>query len=192
MKKFTVKDFIAYNNPCFSCGRQIKFQIGFMDLDSRSDQSYLRPTVTKDYVEIDLRITYMNSLKLWIDHKTNKMFTSSPTALTKYLENHKLFLASTCDHCMTHIESQFLEFNMAHGYVSAVGLARETLVVNEASKMYLITSSFIEEQSIITVNNLDRIKPMSPFTLELPLVPLYKLKTRERMLEKINTYLIFS
>jgi len=197
MKKFTVKDFIAYNNPCFSCGHQIKFQFGFMNLDTRSDASYLpKPIVNKDYIEVDLRISYSDSLKLWIEHKTNKFFASSPSAFKDYLNNHKLFLASSCDHCMTTIESQFLEFNLQLGYnlsrVNAVGIAREHLLVNKDDKIHMISSSFIEEKSVISVTSLDRVKPLSPFIMELPLVPLYKLKTKEKMLEKINTYMIFS
>src|SRR5579885_1922150 len=98
MKKFTVKDFIAYNNPCFSCGRHIKFQIGFMNLETHSDISYLKPFVDKDYVQVDLKIAYPknpNYLKLWIDPKTNRTFTTSPSGLKTYLDSHKLFLSST-------------------------------------------------------------------------------------------------
>src|SRR5271167_3698355 len=110
MRKFTVKDFIGYNNPCFSCDNQINFKIGFLDLDVESSSktsysiphagpyipscpiSYLRPTVTPQFTEIDLMITYSDALKLYIFHKTNKILTSSQRGLTKYLESHKLFL----------------------------------------------------------------------------------------------------
>ena len=191
MKKFTVKDFIDYNGPCFSCSRPINFQIGFMDLESRRDMSYLRPVVTNERTEIDLKISYSNSLKLHIAHKTNRFQCNDMAAFANYLMNHKLFLNSTCDHCMTTIESQFLEFN-PKGFVEAVGLAREHLLIQEDSKIHIISSSFLDEKSILQVTSTDRVKPLSPFYMELPLLPLSKLKTRERMLEKINTYLIFS
>jgi hypothetical protein len=163
-----------------------------MELEQRRDMSYLRPTVTTEYTEIDLKITYLNSLKLKIYHKTNKMWCSDSLALVEYLKEHKIFLHSTCDHCMTTIESQFLEFNLAHGYVMAVGLAREHLLVNGGDKLYFISSAFLEEKSIITVTHLDRTKPLTPFTIETPLIPLYKLKTKDRMIDKIKTYMIFS
>lgn len=191
MKKFTIKDFIAYNNPCFSCKRPINFEIGFLDLDRRQE-SFLRPVVTTERTEIDLRVTYHNSLKLWITHKTNKLLSSDIQALTAYLADHKLFLASTCDHCMTQVVSQFLDFNLLQGYVNAVGLAREHLMVHHDNKIYAVSSSFIQEKSLVTVTSLDKVKPLSPFSIETPLLPLYKLKTRERLIEKINTYMIFS
>src|SRR5579885_1964951 len=165
MKKFTVKDFIAYNNPCFSCGEQIKFQIGFMDLEARRDMSYLRPTVTQEYTQVDLRITYSNSLSLKIDHKTNRLTCANMTALEKYLAGHKLFLASTCDKCYTTIESQFIEFNLLQGYVGAVGLAREMLFINYDGKMGLVNSSFIEERSSLSITNMDKTHPLTPFNI---------------------------
>jgi hypothetical protein len=129
MRKFTVKDFIAYNNPCFSCDNQINFKIGFLDLETKADISYLRPTVTPNYTEIDLVITYSDALKLYIFHKTNKILTNSQRGLTRYLSSHKLFLHSTCDRCYTQIESQFLDFNLDKGFVAAVGLSSERLMV---------------------------------------------------------------
>ena len=79
MKKFTVKDFIAYNNPCFSCGSPINFRVGFLDLETKADVSYLRPVVTPNHTEIDLIIKYSTNeaLKLCIFHKTNKIFVGS-------------------------------------------------------------------------------------------------------------------
>lgn len=194
MRKFTVKDFIAYNNPCFSCGNPINFRIGFLDLETKSDVSYLRPVVTPLRTEVDLIIKYSNAeaLKLFIDHKTNKILTNSIRGLTKYLSSHKLFLSSTCDKCHTQIESQFLDINMDKGYIAAVGLSTERLIVMTSDRIYQIVSSFIEEKSTIYVDRLDKANPMHPFTLELPLVPKFKFKDRHHFLSKIKTYMLFS
>ena len=124
MKRFTVKDFIAYNNPCFSCDNAINFRIGFLDLENpQASVSYLRPVVLSTHTEIDLKIKYANSeaLKLYIFHKTNKILTNSNQGLTEYLSRHKLFLSSTCDRCYTQIESQFLEFNIDKGSAIVTG-----------------------------------------------------------------------
>jgi hypothetical protein len=194
MRKFTVKDFIAYNNPCFSCGNPINFRVGFLDLETKADVSYLRPVVTPNYTEIDLIIKYSDAeaLKLYIVHKTNKILTNSNRGLTKYLSSRKLFLASACDKCYTQIESQFLDFNVDKSYVAAVGLSTERLMVNDGTNMYQINSSFIENKSKLLVDKLDRTKPLSPFTLDLPLIPRYRFKNKEHFISKMKTYITFS
>jgi hypothetical protein len=192
MKRFTVKDFIDYNGPCFSCTNPINFRIGFLDLETKTDTSYLRPTVTTNYTEIDLRITYENSLKLYIFHKTNKILTNSNQGLTKYLSSRKLFLTSSCDKCLTQIDSQYLDFNVDKGYVSAVGIATERLMVMDKTNLYQINSFFMADKSMLTVDRIDKTTPLSPFQIELPLLPKYRFKNREHFLTKMKTYITFS
>ena len=192
MRKFTVKDFIAYNNPCFSCDNQINFKIGFLDLETKADISYLRPTVTPQYTEIDLVITYSDALKLYIFHKTNKILTNSQQGLTRYLSSHKLFLHSTCDCCYTEIESQFLDFNLDKGFVGAVGISSERLMVSDKENLYQINSFFMADKSNLVVDKLDRTRPLTPLSLELPLLPKYRFKNKKHFIEKMRTYLLFS
>jgi hypothetical protein len=192
MRKFTVKDFIAYNNPCFSCDNQINFKIGFLDLETKADISYLRPTVTPNYTEVDLVITYSDALKLYIFHKTNKILTNSQQGLTKYLSSHKLFLHSTCDKCYTEVESQFLDFNLDKGFVGAVSLSSERLMVSDKENLYQINSFFMADKSNLVVDKLDRAKPLTPLRLELPLLPKYRFKDKKHFIEKMRTYLLFS
>lgn len=194
MKKFTVKDFIDYNGPCFSCDNPINFRVGFLDLETKADASYLRPVVTANYTEIDLIIKYSNAeaLKLYIFHKTNKILTNNSQGLTKYLSSRKLFLSSSCDRCLTQIDSQYLDFNIDKSYVAATGVATERLMVTDKHNLYQINSSFMADKSILTVDRVDRTTPLSPLQLELPLLPKYRFKNREHFLQKIKTYVTFS
>lgn len=195
MKRFTVKDFITYNNPCFSCGNPINFRIGFTDKDNPQQMvSYLRPTVTGLYTEIELKIKYAHAeaLKLLIFHKTNKILTNSNPALTEYLSRHKLFLTSSCDRCYTLVESQYLDFNLEKGHVNAVGLWIERLMVNDDANVYQINSNFLKNESELTVDRIDKVKPLSPFQIKLSLLPRYRFKDKEHFLRKIKTYMTFS
>jgi hypothetical protein len=192
MKKFTVADFIAYNNPCFSCDNQINFKIGFLDLETRADISYLRPTVGPNYTEIDLLITYSDALKLYIFHKTNKILTNSQQALTRYLSGHKLFLQSTCDKCYSQIESQYLDFNLNKGFVSAVGISSERLIVMDKQNIYQMNSFFMADKSNLTVDRIDKTRPLSPTSLELPLLPKYRFRDKGHFIDKMKTYVLFS
>lgn len=194
MKRFTVKDFIDYNGPCFSCNSPINFRVGFLDLETKADTSYLRPTVTSNYTEIDLIIKYSNAeaLKLYVFHKTNKILTNNSQGLTKYLSSRKLFLTSSCDKCLTQIDSQYLDFNIDKGYVSAVGIATERLMVMDKTNLYQINSFFMADKSVLTVDRIDKTTPLSPFQKELPLLPKHRFKNREHFLTKMKTYLTFS
>lgn len=192
MKKFTVKDFIAYNNPCFSCGSPINFRIGSLDLENKSDATYLRPSVQPNFTEIDLLITYNDSLRLNIFHKTNKILTNSQQGLTKYLSTRKLFLSSTCSKCYTQIESQYLDINIDKGYVNAVGISTERLMVSDKENLYQVNSFFMAEKTSLIVDKLDRTRPLSPLTLDLPLMPKYRFKNKEHFISKMKTYIIFS
>lgn len=193
MRKFTVKDFITYNNPCFSCGNQINFRIGFLDLETKADISYLRPVVGPQYTEVDLIIKYANqdALKLYIFHKTNKILTNSQQGLTKYLSTRKLFLTSSCDRCYTKIESQYLDFNIDKGFVAAVGISTERIMVNDGDSLYQIDSFFMAQKSHLVVSRLDSAR-MSPFQLDLPLIPKYRFKDKAHFLQKMKIYMTFS
>lgn len=192
MRKFTVKDFIAYNNPCFNCNNPINFKIGFSNSEPASETSYLRPTVNVLHTEIDLLITYADAVRLYIFHKTNKIATNNPAGLEKYLSTHQLFLQSTCDTCYTQITSECLDFQLNKGFVKAAGIACERLMVSDKENLYQLTSLFATEKSHLVVDKVNRATPLSPFTLETPLLPKYRFKNKQHFLEKIKTYLLFS
>lgn len=197
MKKFTVKDFITYNNPCFSCGEKISFKIGYVPNKlGRSPSSmipaYIRSTITPERTEIDLKVTYTDTLQLWIFHKSNKILSTDMRGLTDYLGGHKLFLNSWCDKCGTKIDSHFLEFNINKGFIIPVGLSQESLNIDDGKNLYHMVSSFIEETSTVFINRLDKAIPVSPIKFVLPLLPLYKFKDKNKLLQKLKTYVTFS
>ncbi|MGI0058803.1 MAG: hypothetical protein ACREBJ_03460 [Nitrosotalea sp.] len=166
--------------------------MGFLDLETKTDNSYLRPTVTSNYTEIDLIITYSDLLKLYIFHKTNKILTNSNQGLTKYLSSHKLFLSSACDGCLTRIDSQYLEFNVDKGYMAATGINTEMLIVEDKTNRYHINSFFMADKSVLTVDRIDKATPVYPLQIELPLLPKYRFKNKEHFLNKMKTYITFS
>lgn len=191
-RTFTVKDFITYNGPCFSCGSKISFTIGVSFIKTQQPSAYLPPVVNNDFIEVDLKISYRNELKLKIFPKTNKFTTSSMKGLTKYLEEHNLFLRSYCSNCRTCVESKFLEFNLLKEFIKPVGISDEKLVVRYGNYMYELYSSFLDNYSNLIVNDAKPIYLSKPISINLPLLPMYKLKNKERFIEKVKTYILFS
>lgn len=192
MRTFTVKDFINYNAPCFSCNRKVSIKIGCHSLIVNEPAIYLNTTVTATQTEIILQITYSKILNLIINHKTNKFTTSDPDALTEYLKIHKLFLSSFCNHCYTSIESFYLEFNLQKGFIKPVSIKQEMLILDDNKNVYQIFSKSIDEQTIILVDKINRVISVTPIRFVLPLSFLYNLKNKENILKKIKTYLLFS
>lgn len=196
MRKFTVKDFITYNNPCFGCEKKITFRIGFYKDSEYSSPiaSYLRPIVLANYTEVDLKISYTDMVKLYIFHKDNKILSNNQSGLTKYLGEHKLFLSSTCT-CHAEIESEPLDFHLIADkqYVSAVQIRSERLVVTDPDNMYQFYSSFLDKKSTLMVYKQNTDQPTSqPLSIEMPLIPKYKFRNKEHFLDKMKTYILFS
>ena len=200
MKKLTVKDFITYNNPCFSCGKKITFKVGFYNTDEMGPvhSSFLRPVVMANYTEIDLKITYIDAVKLYIFHKDNKILSNNQSGLTKYLNEHKLFLSSTCT-CHTEMESETLDFHLVteHQRVAAVNIKYERLMVNDGDNVYQFNSSFLDKKSTLIVYKREEqtghtLGAPAPTVIEMPLIPKYKFKNKDHFLEKMKTYILFS
>ena len=192
MKKFTVKDFIAYNNPCFSCGSQISFSIDSYSKESQTIVT-LRPLVNPDNTFVQLEVRYRSrtdGVDLTIFHKTNKFITNNLYSLTNYLDEHKLFMRSICYRCNTCIESGYLEFILDKNMVGAVELFYENLFFNDKTNNYCITSNFLNNKSkiaITTINDLNNCR-----YLDLALLPKYRFKNKQHLIEKMKLYLLFS
>jgi len=193
MKRFTVKNFILYNSPCFNCKNEISF---YFEIDPINDYGRVskRALVTTNYTEVELVIHYANNLKIKIDHKTNKYTASSEPALTEYLSKFKLSLHSRCDRCFSDIVSNRLEFNSKMGFIHPVTLNSENFIIEDKNTTYNVYTYFDgKPQTRLYMARTDPVtKMVSPSQMVLPLIPLYKFKTKSKFLNKIKTYLTFS
>ena len=191
MDKFTLKDFIKHNAPCFSCGKSVNFKIGFFDTTSNDDMGYLRPTVTQEHTEVNLKITYSDAVKLYIFHKDNKILTNNMDGLTKYLEIHKLFLFSVCNNCGTKMTSQNLTFNLEKKFVEPVEMRAETLSVKEKETSYIVDSFFETQKSIVYIYK-GGYSTGKDIKLELSILPKSKFKNKKAFIDKMKFIIIFS
>lgn len=192
MKKFTIKDFILYNSPCFNCKNLISFKLRFIQENENCNNliGYIKPIINSN-IEIDLYIKYNDSLKLFICPKTNIITTNNLDLLKKYLSNHKLSLFSICDTCHTHIESKFLDFNLDKSFILPVSLYKERIMLYDKKSIYEIYSDFINNTSRLSV--IDVLSSGAPsLIINLPLLPLYKFKNKEALLLKLKTYIMLS
>lgn len=196
MRKFTIKDFILYASPCFGCGEKISFWMGFTDLQDEKAQLTHKPImVTGDSSTLDIRTTYHGNLFLTINHKTNKFQTSDLQEFSVFIKKHQMFLQTNCKKCHMNIDSRFLEFNLVKGFIKPIGISYEKITLTDNINYYLIGSSYFENLSIISIIK----KPTNYYDtsttslrLEVPILPLYKFKNKNQLIEKIKLYLLFS
>jgi hypothetical protein len=187
MKKFTVKDFIFYNGPCFSCGNKIVVKLISVENGSFRD---LPQSIKDGTLDVTLKIKYSFSLTLKINIQNNKYQTSDFEKLSTYLGIRDLIFSSNCNKCRTSILSNPLEFD-TKGYIKALTINSENLTVNDDKKdrIYNLITNFHEETTDISIWDNDAINTLN---LTVPLFPLYRFKTKEKLISKLKTYIIFS
>lgn len=194
-KKFFVKDFIRYAAPCFGCGQLPTLRLQFREKSAAINAPWgaLNLLVDDNHVEIDLSIKYRSSLKLWIFHKTNKFLANDNAALSSYIDTRDMHLFVQCLGCQTHHQTNNLEFQLHNNVVKATTLRYEMLHIPFKKRRYILTSDFVTEKTEARIVKYDdRGGWLSEFHLDLPLLPKYKLKNQQHMIDKLNTYAVFS
>lgn len=190
MKNFTLKDFISYNNPCFSCGNKINFNIISVPISDELTRIVLRPTVKLDSITVDLKINYHESLQLQIMMPSNIFFVSDKKFFTDYINNNKLYLNSSCSNCHTILETYSLDFNFDKGFLKPVKMCKENLIVIDGIHRYCIYTSHLNIKSTIVIYHLNL--NISPVYIKSPILSLSKFRDRSHLIHKMKTYLTFS
>jgi len=204
MKLLTLKDFIAYNNPCFSCQESAFFRIIARKLDDPMAEHQMKagpgrgiiihPVVTPELVDMDLKVNYADgTLNL---HKSNKIL-SNIDALTDYLSEYIMYATSKCTRCGSYVRSNYMEFDLDKKIVKPLSIRKEFLLIEEKDKMYSFTSFYDVQESLLVVSKVDDslskvIGYIDPIELKMPLQPLCKFKNKQAFISKMKTLLLFS
>ena len=190
MKKFTVKDFITHNAPCFGCGKPVILQMQMLRDEPWEQDATINCKAGKNFLTINLSITYYDALNLTIDYKTNKFATNNFDNLTKYLSACKLKLVCHCESCKTRMTSNQLDFNLEKKFIKPVSIEQEIIVMADNKNMYQIYSDYNRDRSVIFIDDVEMAGV--PIRLDTPLIPRSKFKNKEKLIEKLKTYALFS
>lgn len=195
-KKFFVKDFIQYCSPCFACDRLMTFRFGHKDKGSEDVihnnlwSNTSMAIVTDEYIEVELSIRYHTNLKIWVYHRTNKVFSSDQPRFRDYIAEKDLYLYSGCSSsCNSRIMSKTLDFQRYDGLVAPVSLRYEEFHINHKNKIYSITSDFVAGMSHGSLRVYTGARDLE---WDMKLLPKYKLGTKQKLIDKLDTYAIFS
>jgi len=181
MELFTVKDFIVYNNPCFSCGENIIFTFG----------GAINPVINGNWCAVKLVTTYSSSLTLRVELSSNKFEINGDIyQFKKYLfSNFPMRLMSRCSKCKTEIRSEAVEFDFNKRIIKPFKISDEKLIVREPDMMYHILS--VGSHSRIEITDIKKGISVLSIDVNCPL-NLARIKTRENLIKKLKTYVIFS
>ena len=185
----TVKDFILYNNPCRFCQKPIELLIRSNSVSNSKSVRIKNPDLNTNILDVDLKITYISSLNLKINHTHNRFISNDLRALTEYLKEYKISLMLQCPSCGTHIKSGPLQFDLNKLIIKPLEITSEILHLWDNGTYYSITTTVSEKKSILTATTSGR--PEST-VLKLPPQPLKKFKTSDDFLKKMKTLLLFT
>lgn len=191
MKRFTVKDFISYNNPCFGCKVNVNFYFTVTPMDPNKGKrpGYINPIVSAGLTEVDLVKSYSHSLVLSINHKTNKFAGNNKHELESYLSDNSLSLVLECPTCRSAIFSKKLVFDFKNQNIQPTEVRREIITIEEKERVYKLKTNMEKDITHIEVySNFSR----TAWELDTPALPLYKFKNKNNIIKKIKTYMIFS
>lgn len=210
-KKFFVKDFIQYASPCFACNGTPRLRVSFRqkgDLPgSISYQGTITPVVTDNHIEIDMSVKYGSHVKVWILPKTNKYVTNDDAGFSQQIAKRTLHLFTECS-CGTIFESNDLDFQTFNKVIGATTIRHEYITFQEKSTRYILDSDFIQGKTKATVAKINQsqttiqtktgsmgqvLLPIpSQLEFNLPLLPKYKVRNKQYLIDKLKIYTIFS
>lgn len=194
-KKFFIKDFIRYSAPCFGCGQLPNVRLLYREKGANGNDPWgnINVQVDDSRVEMDLSIKYRSSLKLWVFHKTNQFLANDNAALSAYIATRDMRLSVECLGCQTTHRTNNLEFQLSNNTVKATTLLYEMLQVPLKARRYILVSDFLTETTIARVIKYDdKGGYLSEIQFDLPLLPKYKLRNKQHLIDKLNTYSLFS
>lgn len=194
-KKFFVKDFIQYVSPCFGCEKPLSLRIMYKHKKEEENipSVSLTPVITDKHLAVDLSIKYSSQLRLWIFHKSNTFMVNDNKAFNNYIADHNLWLMAECS-CNTYYYSNDLNFQTFNfpQTIGATTLRSEHIIIHEKDTTYVIHSDFINNKTAADIFKSVASSRSNHLTFNLPLLPKYKIKTKQKLLDKLNTYILFS
>lgn len=183
----TVKDFIDYNNPCFSCGSKIIFNLSILN-HKTNIPTIIYASPEKSGIKFPFKIGYNDNLFILVNTVTNSFAANDFKAFILYVKDKTFTFDSICPKCNSEIFSNPIDFNLINNFIKPISLNLETLLVKSKGTSYRLHSIFKEESSHLSILN----KNNSYIEMNIKLFPLYKFKNKETFLKKAKIYLTFS
>lgn len=187
MKLFTLKDFILYNTPCFSCGSKISVHLDVLN-NKTGIFSQIKPIVDGKFITFKLIIGYSNNLYIILDTVSNTFGSNNFKHLSSYLQDKSLWINTCCRKCTTNTQSNCLNININKKFIKPLTIKSEQVHIKTKQDSYIVNSDLDNDTGVIFVIR-DKNQVLE---LKVRALPMYKFKNKEALLLKIKNYILFS
>ena len=179
MERFSVKDFIRFLSPCFSCGSKKK--ILFTDKEKEYSANIL-----DNKLFCDVSISYSKRESFSLDLNSSQLTNNCPS----FFKN-KIWIILACNKCQGYSASSPIELKKINGveYFSFVEIYVQNYYFKFKEKGYYF---FLDKKSSLTTISIDLSDKESDIKyLDLPFTTTIQFKTKEKLIDKVNKLLVF-
>jgi len=179
MKKYTIKDFVEYNNPCKMCGKNVHLELTDDYKGGRTHKCEAEGTT----ITFLLQNKYNGNVYLVFDAKKNTYVCS------ENLETYAFHFILTCPDCFYIKSSRII---LEKGKVKPLEIENEDLHYTTDMNQISLYTTEAESWIDVTPKFSSATMTIKTTTIDIPPLFLSKWKTKERLLNLIKTYIAFS
>ena len=148
-------------------------------------------TSTNYLTNVILKRTYGgSSLELQINHTTNQFSTNDFTRFLTYLQDNTIEINSHCQVCDTIFVSDILQFDLQKRIICPTKINWECITLDNKNAEYRVETN--ERETNITISHIVNQVFSAKYFYHLSPLPRSKFKNKQELIEKIETYLLFS
>lgn len=198
MKQFTLKDFLLYGEPCICCNKPLRVFACKVDIPSELTIGFYQNSLCNNNLKIILYKKYKTTLELNINIKSNRYNVSNQKKFKDFLSKFTLKFTKRCVPFLgqesgcgdVHIISNFIKFN-ENGFIEPITLQSELILLENDNIIYDIHTLYDIQKTEINIQS-NTILDIHDETIVIPALQINKYKTKEKLLKKLKTYILFS
>ena len=191
MIRFTLKDLLLYNNPCFNCGIITQFS-AYKIYTANDSESKLNTTLKDGIITINMKSSYYQPLNLIINIENNN-FVAPINQLKEYLNEFHLSFKMSCNKCSSNSWTKSIKFNFDKGFMLPLELSFETYFFQDSENLYTISNNHHSKKSSIFVDKINGDHSIkSCWKKTIPILLFSNIKNKPYIIKKIKSYMLFS
>lgn len=197
----TIKDFILYKKSCILCKNKLSFKIYKIQKNNINipfsytayNNSLSYDIISTEIISIPLKVNYLSKILVSVNIVTNKYYIDDKRDINYYINDEYIILSSECLNCKCSWMSNPISFN-SKKYIEPISISKEYLNLKIDNSKYNIIINFNENKTIINLQTIESYNIMASYLnnfFEIKSVSITKCKTKEELINKIKTILLF-
>jgi len=179
---FTIKEFFDNNKKCVCCKSKTSIDIEKYKEGIAYKQKY---STNNDVLYINFKTEYRNSSEITINTKLNSFVFNGDKS---HIYDYKYYFIITCLKCNYYLVSKFIDFNFDSNFISALDFALSYHHYNDSNNGYGVRNNYesLVSEIYVYANN------KTQFNCSVNLIPKDVVDDKDKLINKIKTYMTFS